>query len=104
MSVYSSICVSRTYQSFYHGCLQHIEYLKHQVSTRVDAAIQPATVVVQTGSQALANARNAADIGYGLLQVCALNPQCCRLPARCFPTQQDNAFKNLNLKSGVRTW
>lgn len=80
---------------------QHIEYLKHQVFTRLDETIEPSTVVVQTANQALTNAKNAADVGYGLLQVCALNPQCCRLPSRCFPIEQDNVFKRLNLKIGL---
>ncbi|CBZ54953.1 conserved hypothetical protein [Neospora caninum Liverpool] len=81
--------------------MQHIEYFKKLLFTRIDAAIQPATTTAQAARQFVATIPSAGNIAYGLLQVCALNPECCRAPSRCFPTTQENRFRNINLKMGI---
>nr|CEL77267.1 TPA: hypothetical protein BN1205_093690 [Toxoplasma gondii VEG] len=81
--------------------MQHIEYFKKLLFNRIDAAIQPVTTTAQTGRQFVSTLPNAGNIAYGLLQVCALYPECCQSPSRCYPTTQENRFKNINLKTGV---
>ncbi|PFH33892.1 hypothetical protein BESB_070440 [Besnoitia besnoiti] len=80
---------------------EHIDYFKELLFSRIDSAIQPVTTVTQIGRQFVANSQNAGNLAYGLLQVCALNPECCRAPARCYPIVEENRFKNINLKTGI---